>query len=252
VAAANGGFYRSLDNTIYWDERGYPDLAVVESGGSGSVTFTLSPLAVATNNQSITNPLITAEVTVRGKRMSDANVPEEIKSVMSQNVRVESEAQVAARSVFFVGPFVNTGPYPPKVEQETTFTVIYTITNTSNTITDARVRGVLPPYVNWYGSVFPSNENITYNKSTNEVIWLPGDIPAGTGIGKQPPREVAFQVVLQPSLSQVGTVPILVSDISFDAIDTFTNTPVSKTIKEVTANLLSDPKATGSDQTVVE
>lgn len=251
VEAGFGGFYRSLEDTIFWDKRGNPSLALLESGANGKVTFSFNPLPLVSGNQLITNPNITAEVTVRGRRMSDLNVPEELKTVMVENVRISSEAQMIARSVYFVGPFVNSGPFPPRVEQETTYTVIWSITNTSNAISNARVRGVIPAYVNWYGSVSPSGENIVYNKVNNEIVWSPGDIPAGTGVSR-PPREVAFQLVVQPSLTQLNEVLTLMNDTVFTATDSFTNAEISRNVRTVTTDILTDPKAAAFSGAVVE
>ncbi|MDO8521542.1 MAG: hypothetical protein Q7S52_05500 [bacterium] len=250
IKAENGGFYRSSDDTIFWDERGNDALAVLEAGESGSVAFSFQPLPPVSGNQLLVNPTITAEVTVRGNRISETGVPEEIKSVMVQNVRVSSDAQFASRAVYYVGPFVNSGPLPPKVEQETTYTVIWSIVNTSNTILNSEVRAVLPVYVKWYGSVSPSKENIIYNRNTNEIIWSPGEIPAGTGIGK-PPREVAFQLVLLPSISQVKTAPALITGTTFTGTDAFTNAPLKQEKPDVTTKLSTDPRADEHSDLVV-
>ena len=203
-----------------------------------------------TGNQLLVNPTIAAEVTVRGRRISETGVPEEIKSVMVQNVRVSSDAQFASRAVYYVGPFVNSGPIPPKVEQETTYTVIWSIVNTSNTIQNGEVRAVLPVYMKWYGSVSPSSERVTYSRNTNEVVWSPGEIPAGTGIGK-PPREVAFQVVFTPSLSQVKTAPALLTGMTFAGTDAFTNVPLNQKKQDVTTKLSTDPRAADGSDLVV-
>lgn len=253
INATKGGFYRSLDNTIFWDERGDTALSVLESGESGTVTFLLSPLPAVSGNKVIMNPEITAEVTVRGKRPSDdpAKVPEEIKTVLAQTVRMSSEAQFVARGVYYDGPFANSGPVPPKVEQETTYTIIWSIVNTSNNLVNGRVRGILPPYVKWYGAASPSSENITYSPTTNEVVWVPGSIPAGTGIAK-PPREVAFQLLLTPSLSQLSQTPVILNGIEFTALDSFTNTTIMKTVRDVSTELPTDPKAPMFAGTVVE
>jgi len=187
---------------------------------------------------------------VRGKRISETGVPEEIKSVMVKSVRVSSNVQFASRAVYFVGPFANSGPIPPKVEQETTYTIIWSIVNTSNNISNTQVRTVLPVYMKWYGSISPSGEDLSYNPNTNEVIWSPGDIPAGTGIGK-PPREVAFQVVLTPSLSQVKTVPSLITNTTFTATDSFTGASINQEKPDITTNLSTDPKALRDSEIVV-
>lgn len=250
ISAGAGGFYRSSDDTIFWDERGNPALALLEAGQSGTVGFGFMPLPSVSGNQLLTNPTVTAEVTVRGERISESGVPEEIKTVMTQNVRISSQAQFAARAVYYVGPFINSGPIPPQVEKETTYTIIWSIMNTSNAITGAEVRGILPPYVKWAGSISPAKENIIYNRSTNEIIWSPGDIPAGTGVGK-PPREVAFQVVLTPSLSQVRMTVDLLTNIRFRAIDSFTNAEFSGQKGNISTNLSTDPKALEGGSTVV-
>ncbi len=250
VSAGSGGFYRSLDDTIFWDERGDPSLAVLEAGSSGSVGFSFFPLPSVTSNQLLTNPTIIAEVTVRGKRISESGVPEEIKTVITENVKISSQAQFAARSVYYVGPFINTGPIPPKAEQETSYTIIWSVVNTSNALRGMEVRGTLPAYVRWAGSVSPGTENIIYNRSTNEVIWTPGDIPAGTGVGK-PPREVAFQIVFTPSLSQVKKAPSLMTDIRYSATDSFTEEELSGTKGNLTTVLSTDPKSPGNAAIVV-
>lgn len=242
ISAGADGFYRSSDDTIFWDKRGNAALALLEAGQSGTVHFGFMPLPSVSGNQMLTNPTVTAEVTVRGERISESGVPEEIKTVMTQTVRISSQAQFVARSVYYVGPFINSGPIPPQVEKETTYTIIWSIMNTSNAITGAEVRGILPPYVKWAGSVSPAKENIIYNRSTNEIIWSPGDVPAGTGIGK-PPREVAFQVVLTPSLSQVNLLVALLKDIRFRAVDSFTNAEFTDLKADISTKLSTDPKA---------
>ena len=244
VIAETGGFFRSSDNTIFWDQRGTPSLAELESGAEGGVTFSMLPQPSITNNQLITNPTIVAEVTVRGKRISEAGVPEEIKTVITQEVKVTSQTQVATRIVYFSGPFVNSGPLPPKVEQETSYTVIWDIVNTSNAIKNATVHAVIPPYVQWAGTISPGNENIIYDHTTNQITWSPGDIPAGTGINT-PPKEVAFQIIFTPSLSQVqiGLAPALVTNIGFEGTDAFTGQSLTQTKKDLTTLLPTDPKA---------
>ncbi|MEK7118364.1 MAG: hypothetical protein AAB869_02025 [Patescibacteria group bacterium] len=249
VVAGNGGFYRSTDNTIIWDSRGNDSLALLLAGARGTVSFFFQPLPPVSGNQALLNPTVTAEVTIRGRRISETGVPEEVKSVIVENVRVSSLVQFASRAVYYVGPFVNLGPIPPRVEQETTYTIIWSIMNTSNSINNVEVRTVLPVYVKWYGSVYPGNERLTYNPNTNEVVWSPGSIPAGTGIGN-PPREVAFQLVLTPSLSQMKTTPDLITGTILTGTDAFTGVSFRQEKSNISTTLSTDPKA-GQDTDIV-
>jgi hypothetical protein len=229
-------FYRSLDDTIFCDERDNPELAVLEAGENGLLSFDFTPLPLVSNSgELLTNPEMCVELTTRGRRFDESGVPEEIKTVIVQCAKVTSQAQFAARSVHYVGPFVNTGPIPPRAEKETTFTIIWTIRNTANSLTNGKVRAIIPVYVDWARQVSPVSEKITYNPNTNEVVWDVGDIPIGTGIST-PPREVAFQLILTPSLSQIGQMPKLMNDIRFTAIDTFTNQEVGESRPEISTN----------------
>lgn len=247
VTADTGGFYRSLDDTIFWDERGTPSLAALEAGAVGEEGFSFLPLPPA---GSLVNLSICADVTVRGKRISESGVPEEIKTVITQCAKVTSQAQLANRVVYYVGPFVNSGPVPPQVEKETTYTVIWNIVNTSNDLMNGEVRGTLPPYVAWAGAVAPNKENVMFDRTTNQVVWRLGDIPAGVGVGK-PPREVAFQIILTPSITQTATIPKLMTDTVFTATDVFTGETINVSRTDLTTRLSTDPKAGADDYKVV-
>jgi len=250
VSAGGGGYYRSIDRTIFWDERGKPDLTLLETGSNGSVDFSFLPYPSVSGGVILRNPVVTAEITVRGKRVSETGVPEEIKTVVVKNVRLTSEAQFTTRAVYSTGPFVNRGPIPPIVEQETTYTVIWSIINTSNDLRDATVRATLPVYARWNSSVSPMSENVSYNSTTHEVVWTPGDIPAGTGIGASSAKQVAFQVVFLPSITQYGATPALLTEHVFTAQDAYTLHELRQTKDAVTISLSTDPKYTDDDGVV--
>jgi len=242
IAVGNGGFYRSLDDTIVWDSKsGNEALAVIEPGekGSASFSFSFQPLVSKDGRQAFANPEVTIEVTARGRRVSDTNVPEEINTVAVKKIKVESSLNLASRSVYFAGPLKNTGPLPPKVNQETTYTIIWTITNSSNDISSAVVRTTLPTYVKWLGVVSPDSENVTYNEIGGEVVWNAGAIPAGTGINRAA-REVAFQVSFLPSISQINQTPFLTSEIAISGNDNFTHTTLRDTKRALSIKLSTD------------
>ncbi len=92
-------------------------------------------------------------VSVKARRVSEQNVPENLTSSAVRTVKIASSAGLGAQVVRSTGPFQNTGPIPPKAEQATTYTVIWTINNTSSSIGGAQVSSGLPPYVKWVGKV---------------------------------------------------------------------------------------------------
>jgi hypothetical protein len=242
VSPSQNGFFRSSDNTIFWDERADKALADIEAGGSGDVSFSFLPMPSVTNNKLLTNPTISVDITVRGKHFSEAGIPEEIKTEVTKNVKVTSQVQIVPHLLHFVGPIVNRGPIPPKVDQETTYSLVLDLVNTSNTIKDASVSAILPPYVSWGGAISPAGENISFDRAANKVTWNVGEIPAGAGVNSSP-REAAFQIVLQPSLTQIGEKPVVIHDLTFEGVDSFTGQSLRQEKGDIKTDLDFDPKA---------
>ena len=241
VLAGSGGFYRSVDNTIIWDKNSNPELSVVEPGEKGSVGFTFQSLPlVKSNGRIFKNPQIVINASANGKRISDINVPEEVTTSVDKKIKIESGLAITSRPVYFTGPFKNTGPIPPVAEKETTYTIIWTIMNSSNNVSDVIVKTTLPTYVKWVGVTSPGNENISFNNAGGEVVWDVGNVERGAGVTSSA-REVAFQVSFLPSVSQVNKSPQLSGEVVLTGTDTFTGTVIIDKVKGFSTNLSTDP-----------
>lgn len=217
---SNNGFYRSFDNKIIWNGQTEPSLGSITAGESGIVSFTFKPLSLS-SGVPLKNPIINLDVTVRGKRLSDNNVPEEIVSTLSKQVKVATDLILTSKALHFTGPFQNTGPMPPKVDQETTYTVVLSVINSSNDVANGTVSMTLPPYVEWLGNINPLTEEITYTPVGGQIVWNVGEIAAGTG-RTLPAREIAFQIKLLPSITQVDKSPVIVNSQRIAGFDRFT------------------------------
>lgn len=248
---ASNGFYRSVDDTVYWDERTDKNLEVVRPGTAGSVTFSFASIPVVTGSDVLRNPIISAEVTVRGKRIDANNVPEEFSTAAVGAVRIASEAQFASKATHFVGPIANRGPIPPKVNEETTYTVSWSIVNTSNDLESAVARTRLPVQSRWAGAIVPGDAPVSFDPVRHEVVWNAGRIPAGTGVST-PPKEVHFQVGITPSLTNLGQVVPITEGIDFTARDAYTGKEYMQSAKAESTILTADPKAGITDGLVVE
>lgn len=242
IVSQDDGFYRSTEDVIFWDQRASKSLSVIPAGGKSSVgfSFTLLPL-VSGNNIVFRNPEIEIGVSVKGKRISENNVPEEINSFVTKKFKVATNVQFAARSVYYVGPFSNRGPLPPKVQTETTYTIMWTIQNTANSVSDGTVKAVLPPYVEWKNLVSPNGSNLVYNPISHEILWDIGAIKSGTGYETEP-QEVSFQIGLVPGLAQVGKTPALISGMVFTGKDDFTGGAIEINALPISIMLSTDPQ----------
>lgn len=247
IAPSMGGFYRSSDDTIIWEKMGSPELAVIEPGARGRMNFNFSPKIFGVDTGSIIkNQEILIEVGARARRTSELNVSEEVTTFTMRKVRVETDVHLTVRGLYFSGPFGNTGPLPPRVDQETTYTIVWTVRNTSNNVANIFVKTTLPIYVKWLGKVSPESEDMSYDENESSVSWRAGRLPSGGT------REAAFQISFLPSLSQLGQIPFLTGDSTLTAFDEFTKTEVTDRKSPIKTMLSSDPQFSASQGIVVQ
>lgn len=237
---ADKGYYDSKQNTITWSGETSSDLTELAPGATGKVSVSFSSKSISSGIASYKNPEIDLNIAVQGKRVSDTNVPESIQSAANGVVKIATDIALSSRGVYTVGPFKNTGPLPPRVNVPTSYTIVWTLTNTTNAVTGTKATATLPSYVTWLNVISPSSERLTFDEVTRQVIWDIG--PVATGVGYSiPKKEVAFQVSISPSLSQAGQTPILVNQASLQASDSFTGQTITDGATAVTTYLFTDP-----------
>ena len=178
---------------------------------------------------------------ITGKRIGEGSVPEDIKVEAAKRIKIQSDVALNAVTTFAGGPFENTGPIPPKVENDTTYTVTLNLTNSSNALERGKVRATLPPYVRWNNKIFPSNENVNYDAASRSIEWDLGNVREHVGF-IDPARSISVQLTLNPSTSQLGDSPALLISPTFTGYDTFTQTELSQISEAPTTDMgrLSD------------
>ncbi len=252
VTSDQSGFYQSSLNKIVWNKNTTNSLSEIDPGENGNFNFNFSTLpATAQNLAILRNPEVNLNVNIKGVRFSDTEPPQNIEYSFSRKVKVATGPTFNSRMVYSTGPFENRGSIPPKAEKETTYTVIWTLGNSFNDITNASVSASLPTYVKWVDLKSPISEKILYNPATNKIVWEPGDIKAGVGFSTSP-REVAFQVSFLPSLGQVGFSPKIIEESTFSGQDRFTNKSFSITNQALTTRITTDPAFDFNDDVVVK
>lgn len=236
------GFYRSGDRTVVFDRTTASELANLSPGDTGNGSFIFRAKS-GTAAHSIHTPSITLSIAVSGKRVGERNVSETLTSSMTRTVKVATDLSLSMRALHGTGAFENSGPFPPKTEQETTYTIELTAGNTYNSVGGATVSLTLPPYVRYTGVANPAS-GISFNEDSRTVTWQIGEFAAG-GSAKG-----SFQVALLPSVSQKGTSPRLVSDAVLSGVDRFVQGQVSATAPSVTTELSEDSSFHSGDGTV--
>lgn len=235
---AGSGFYRSSDSTILYTYQTSPSLAKLAPGASGQGSFVFStkkPAALA----NLRSPSITMQVSILGKRVNEKNVPEVVTSTLTRVIRIGTNLNLVSNAVRTIGKISNTGPWPPVPNQETTYTIQYSLNNNLNSVGGTKVVATLPTYVRYTGQVSPKDGTLVYDESNRTVTWNVGDVNVGGAA-----KTVSFQVGLTPSLTQSGSYPVLVSQQTVTGTDRFTQKPIQGTVGEITTQTTSDPAYT--------
>ncbi len=239
--STSDGYYDSVDNTITWDGGRVPTLALIAPGDSGEFHFSFSSLG---NISNMTSASIGLDLSVKGQRIDQSNVPQQVSSESTETVKIVSNLSLSSRAVYSSVVMQNAGPLPPKVNQTTDYAVIWTAANTSNAVSGVKVSATLPPYAAFTGVTYPSNASVSYSSSTGNFIWNVGALASGAT------SELDFQVSVTPSAPQANTSPIIIGGATITGIDNFAGVSVQASAEPVTTDISSDPTFAPGDETV--
>ncbi len=248
VSSSGGGFYRSIDNTIIYDKNNTQGFTSFDPGDIGEVSFEFAPLSYVSGGA---NQPIRVSVTVSGDQVFDNGKEESISTTVEKTVTLATQTNLKALVVRSLGAFENSGAMPPKVDLPTTYTVEWFATNSLNTVQKAKVTAVLPSYVVWVGLTSPGTELISYDLSSHTVSWNIGELKSGTGYSTTA-RTAQFQVSLTPSISQVGSAPVLLGGSRLTGLDSVTSQPISTNADQLTTKYSTDPDYRLDDENVVQ
>ncbi len=244
------GFYRSVDNTIIWDNSTFESLKELKAGEVGRLQFSFASLKpTLENNSTYRRESLNVELSIRAKRLNEDKVPEEVVSTVSRTIKIASDLSLTTRLVRNLGPFVNTGLIPPVPEQASTYTVLVSLKNSYNSVKDVVYTATLPQYVDWVGQVYPTNSAVTYNADKRQITWQVGDIQPGIGYS-QSAKEFAFQVSFLPSVGQLGTTPQIVLNQRLAGKDNFTGNITETSSAPLDIKTESDPNFKYGDDKV--
>jgi len=220
----SGGVLR--DNTITWDNTVIKALKVLEPNQSFEVGY-----AVATY------PTLTA----RGNNFTIISTP----NIQLGQQDISGEvATVKIRSLLGIkavpSPFdslgnpVGPGPTTPKVGQETTYRLMWTLDNHYNEILDARVSCTIP-----IGSTFLDSYDVSegtslaFDSVAKTVIWTIGKIQPKTLVGSGAVVAGYFDVKISPSITDVEQQIILARGCRFAGTDGFTKEEKTPVIEDL-------------------
>ena len=154
------GFYDSVKKTITWDRTNDTDLASIQPSDHGSVDFTFDVPSLISGSGIVNTPTVNMSVSIAGKQPDIGGAVSQVTDFESKKAVVSSDLGFSVDAFYKNGIFTNSGPIPPKANTPTTYTVVWTITNSANTLADATASATLPTYVDWMNSFYPTNDGL--------------------------------------------------------------------------------------------
>jgi hypothetical protein len=249
--SVGSGFYSSSNNTIIYNKDNRDALTEIGPRKQERISFGFDMKKSSSQTIGISDPEVTISAHVTGRRISEDNSEEEIDKTNAKTVQMISDVFAQAYSLYALGPFSNVGPVPPKVDNKTDYTILFSVSNSNNRLEDARITATVPPYISWKNAVSPVSENVRYDQSARQIIWEIGTVNPSVGYN-QSPKEANIQLTLTPSISQVGRTVDLLQNIKFSARDTFTGTNFENVISTPTTVLQEQAGSLNNHEFVIE
>jgi hypothetical protein len=248
VNARNSGFFDSGARTVNWNSGAISDFDNLRPNQSGSVTFSVK-LKPAFSGTGAGSFFVHATALLATQNVPDGIDATEIDAQDDIVTNITSQPVFDELLYYNDAAFGSTGPVPPRVGQETVYTVHWRITNPGNQLTGARIVGTLPQGVTWKNviGVGANQPQPTYNKNSGQVIWNLGTVPQGVGISSDK-YELSFQVSVKPSSNQSGSSITLVQNATLSATDGVTQQAIVVPKSDVTTSNTVDQPGQGTVQ----
>lgn len=242
---ATNGYVDPETKTLSWNGSSERSIATLEPQTDGELSFSF-----ATKQEGITLRDIVLALSVTGAFPDRDNVAQSITNASTAIIKFAAPLKFASDALYSIGPIKNVGPYPPKANTETTYTVTWTLTPTTDPFTQLVASALLPIEVVWGGVIIPQGELIAYNPGSRLITWTVDALPQATP-GTQKIRTVSFQVKAKPTKAQLGNQLVLLGETTVTGTDMVTGTMTTVKAGELTTRLEKDPLYTRGAEVVV-
>lgn len=154
------------------------------------------------------------------------------------NLKLNSDLTLKSFARYYSadGDQLGVGPIPPQVGQPTTFWIFWQINNNLNDLTGLAITGILPDSVSFTGrSSVNFGDQLNYDPLLKKITWQVNNLEKG-----EKSIQAAMEVEIIPVASQLGTMPVLMNNITLNYKDAFTEQTLEKTSNVITTNLIYD------------
>lgn len=245
--------FNSLSNTALWLGANTPELMNLPPGGSGSVKLSVDlknsfPIRLLSDK----NYTLKAQAQIESPTVPPNTTAEKTISLADLETKVAGMLGVAAEAYWrdAASEILNAGPYPPKVNQPTQYTIHWRIANYATDVTQVRVSAFLQSGSTFTGKVKSNVESSpVYEPNSGLVVWQINFLPATKGVIGQP-AEAIFQIEATPAVNQSGRPMPLLGETKIEAQDSFTGLILQASASQLDTSLPYDRTITERERNV--
>ncbi|MBI5221111.1 MAG: hypothetical protein HY978_04755 [Candidatus Liptonbacteria bacterium] len=248
------GTYDSVDNTITWSPKNTPKLVTLRPNAEDSVAFRVDLKSRYPSGAELTKGF---KLSVHAE-ISSPTVPPGIAAsrtftTADYDTKIAGAMELTARAFWrdAAAKILNTGPYPPRVNVPTQYTVHWILRSIASDFQKVTVSTFLQPG-NRFTGIVKSNikEQPSYDPKTGWVTWKLDSLEANRGVGSSSPVEAIFQIENTPALNQLNQYVPLIGPTKLQAEDALTASPVEIAVPEITSVLPDDEAASDGNRSV--
>lgn len=247
------GSFNSINNTIIWNVASVGNLQSLAPGEQRTVSFDVDlkenfPIKrLSDKNYSLkVNAQIESPTVPTGVSATRTVSVSSLETKVAGEVRLEASALYNDSSL----GVQNTGPYPPRANQKTQYTVHWKIINYSTDISNVRVSAFIQSDTKFTGKVKTNVDSVPqFNSRTGEISWDIKNISATKGVLGDP-IEAIFQLENTPAVNQVGDYVQFMGQTRITARDDWSGVGLEALSDALTTMLPHDTKISIDDRRV--
>ena len=227
-------------DSIVWTKNEVPGLAKLAPGDEGSLDITIklvsAPFVSGAKDYGLDLWLEGAVGTVNNVKKDRQVVSSKFNFPFLSDLKPKAESRYYNDDDVAVG----TGPLPPKVGEETTYRIFWSLENALHELENLTMKTTLPANVRFTGKKDLSAGELLYDETNRTVTWTLNKLP--TSVAE---ATADFEVGLTPSSAAAGNILPLTDRVETNAEDVAAKGRIIKIIEGVDTSLVGDQLGRG-------
>lgn len=244
---AENAVYNSFQKEIQWGSNALLEeaKATIDQGQSGILPFSFKTIETSGVAEDIV-----LTVSIEGTAPDRAYEKQVLSGIEEKTLRFSSRLQFSSTALYSTGIFTNTGPFPPKVNNKTTYTIMWSVLPSEHTLENVHMTATLPQGVEWNKKIVPEGARLSYNPENRTIRWDIGALLRASPTNTKS-TSVAFQVSATPPLGAQGKPLTLLGPTTYSATDTAIKAQISEERPALTTALVTDPAYSPGEEIVL-